>query len=235
MATTTDCHINVIAVMWINKNRPSKHEGRQKARSRWLLKPRAWGLQTKREKWARGEAADWGDHWGRCEWGRTSPSLKSICYFFFWLSAFHLQPFFFFPICNPFHKISLLSVYFQSIFSYFLVFLYPCLFYSLSLLQQSFFSSAFSFCFSDTGGVILAFFSLSIPACGGFHAHTVWKRRIYAFTSLSKSDLGMARQKVMLLLIISRHLECLRKWLGNKLQSTAGTSQGARSHCLNES
>lgn len=44
MATTTDWHINVIAVMWINKNRPSKHEGRQKARSRWLLEPQAGGV-----------------------------------------------------------------------------------------------------------------------------------------------------------------------------------------------
>lgn len=63
MATTADWHIDVIAGTWINNKGPSKHralhEGKQKARSRWLLQLQRGGGYKLKGKMSKKEAADW--------------------------------------------------------------------------------------------------------------------------------------------------------------------------------
>lgn len=200
MATTADWHIDVIPGRWINKKPPSKqralHEGRQTARSRWLLRPRAGGLQTKREKWARGEAADWWDHWGQ-GWKSAEechPAWKLHVISFFNSPHFICSLFSSFPFVILFK----LFLFLASVSKHFLLFS-PILCPFLTLLTLSFPATLFISFFIHLPpslwhcGVILAFSSLPIPARGCSHGHTVWKRRIYVLASLSKSDLDMAR------------------------------------------
>lgn len=173
MATTADWHIDVIAGTWINNKRPSKHralhEGKQKARSRWLSQLQLGeGLQTKRENEKEGGSRLVRSlRIGLEDCRRPSPAWK-LHVLSFSNSAFHLQPFIFFLICHPL----LLPV------SKCLLLLSPILYPFPALLTLSFPASLsisfFSLFFLSLWhwALILAFSSLYVPAHGFFYVHT---------------------------------------------------------------
>lgn len=148
MATTADWHIDVIAGMWSNVERPSKqrtlHEGRQKTRSRCLLQPWAgsYKLKGKNEQEVRQQAGEITERgWKRAEGCHPTWKLYTI--------SFSTSPHF---ICNllssfPFVIqlfIFLASLYFQElspILSHYFLYLFHHPFLS--------FSSSGSFCLSE--------------------------------------------------------------------------------------
>lgn len=122
-------------------------------------------------------------------------SLKDICYFFFQLSTFYLQPFILFPICIPFQiNFCLASAYFKvssPTFFYFLPIPYPIHCFFSSTTFYFFLRAALPVSLTLRGDTVIFLPLCPTPWLFPHVESTVWKRRIDALASLSKFDLEM--------------------------------------------
>lgn len=175
----------------------------------------SWGVTNQKGKLSQG----WGSRLVRSlstgvkERRRTSPAWK--IYVISFSSSLHL-------ICNLLSSFPLVFLFklilpclclFQSVFCYFLQFSTHSLPFSLSLFQHPFLflSSGFSSCLSDTEGWYCHFpssLSHSMAVSMGALSGREGLVHLLHYQCLTSR---WARQKVPLIQIITRHLECIEK------------------------